>query len=202
MQTSRAKPESDFGFTSYFLEKISELPADSCGNRIQGQNIDDMDSYERQRAFNMNFESSVSFPSKLYKCLVDAETKGFTDVISWQPDGASFKVHNQERFVNDILPLYFGAIKFKSWQRQLNLYGFTRVHKGLTRGSYTHDHFVRGRKSLSLEISRQKWTNTNTSGSSVVMPKDSVRRNYVGSLTFFRCARLLTSWIVYLYRIA
>ena len=147
------KSTNDAGYTSYFLDKISELPVEKCGNacRGDGRSLEDSDSS------GITLENSVSFPSKLYKCLVDAEKGGFSDVISWQQDGMSFKVHNQERFGNEILPMYFGAIKFKSWQRQLNLYGFTRVQKGLTRGSYTHEHFMRGRKSLSLEISRQKW---------------------------------------------
>ncbi len=162
LPVARQNRENDSGFTSYFLERISELPLESYDQSIEAET--------GQKAFNLNFESCVSFPSKLYKCLVDAEQKRFSSVISWQQDGMSFKVHNQERFVKDILPLYFGAIKFKSWQRQLNLYGFTRVQKGLTRGSYTHDHFVRGQRSLSLEISRQKWTANGNSASSATKP--------------------------------
>jgi hypothetical protein len=189
----KQESEGDTGFTPYFLEKISELPIDNYGNKSQGQTQLEEDGHalHRQRAaeLNLNFEGSVSFPSKLYNFLVDAETKGFSDVISWQPDGTSFKVHNQERFINDILPVYFGAIKFKSWQRQLNLYGFTRVHKGLTRGSYTHDHFVRGSKSVSLEISRQTWTsNNNNTGSSVVMPVDTRKE----TVRFSLCLILFT----------
>lgn len=158
----RQKSTNDAGYTSYFLEKISELPVDKCGNTCtsDGRSVEDSD------CTGLTLENSASFPSKLYKCLVDAEKNGFADVISWQQDGVSFKVHNQERFGNEILPMYFGAIKFKSWQRQLNLYGFTRVQKGLTRGSYTHEHFVRGRKALSLEISRQKWGQPHDSPSS------------------------------------
>jgi hypothetical protein len=164
--------ENDNGFTPYFLERVSQWPAEHISSSNQCYGIENPEGLDirQSAAFNLNFESSVSFPSKLYRCLIDAEKKGFTDVISWQPDGTSFKLQDQERFMNDILPVYFGAIKFKSWQRQLNLYGFTRVHKGLTRGSYAHDQFVRGSKSLSLEITRQKWSHNS---SSIVMPVDS-----------------------------
>eukprot|EP00934_Nitzschia_sp_Nitz4_P001200 Nitzschia sp. Nitz4//scaffold60_size111251//96671//98018//NITZ4_004162-RA/size111251-augustus-gene-0.116-mRNA-1//1//CDS//3329555609//1200//frame0 len=97
---------------------------------------------------------SQSFPSKLFQCLSDSEIMGFSDVIGWQPDGTSFKVHNPDRFAAEIMPLYFGAIQFKSWQRQLSFYGFSKVSMGLTRGSYMHNSFRRGERSLALEIQR------------------------------------------------
>jgi hypothetical protein len=146
------------GFTTYFLEKVSELPAKKTKVPLfQNQSQHDVVTKENCEE-HVSFDSSTSFPSKLYQMLEDAETKGFEDLVSWQPDGKSFKAQKVEGFVKDVLPLYFGQIKYKSFQRQLNLYGFSRVHKGLTRGSYTHELFVRGRKPLSLNISRQKWT--------------------------------------------
>eukprot|EP00934_Nitzschia_sp_Nitz4_P005264 Nitzschia sp. Nitz4//scaffold10_size219509//21180//22548//NITZ4_001397-RA/size219509-snap-gene-0.358-mRNA-1//1//CDS//3329532827//5254//frame0 len=108
-----------------------------------------------------------SFPAKLYSCLSEAEAGGFADAIAWQPDGLSFKVHHQAKFVDQVLPRYFGSIKFKSWQRQLNLYGFTRISKGLARGSYAHESFKRGHKAMSIEISR------NGGSSHTGIPEDS-----------------------------
>jgi hypothetical protein len=96
-----------------------------------------------------------TFPSKLYNVLDAADQKGFNHIVSWQHDGNSFKIHNKENFVGDVLPLYFNQIKYKSFHRQLNLYGFSRIHKGPTRGSYFHAHFARGNRVLALTISRQ-----------------------------------------------
>jgi hypothetical protein len=100
-------------------------------------------------------QGAGTFPLKLYDVLDAADRKGFNHIVSWHDDGNSFKIHNKENFVGDILPLYFNQIKYKSFHRQLNLYGFSRIHKGPTRGSYFHAHFARGNRLLALTISRQ-----------------------------------------------
>jgi hypothetical protein len=56
--------------------------------------------------------------------LQDASIKGFEKVVCWHPGGNAFRVHDQEKFLKFILPRYFGATKYKSFQRQLNLYKF------------------------------------------------------------------------------
>lgn len=42
--------------------------------------------------------------------------------ISWLPDGKSFKVHDKERFVREVMPSFFGTQSFKTFQRNLNLW--------------------------------------------------------------------------------
>lgn len=44
--------------------------------------------------------------------------------------------------------------KIKSFQRQLNLYGFTRIPNGPERGSYIHKYFVRDNPKLALNMAR------------------------------------------------
>lgn len=44
------------------------------------------------------------FPEKLYKMLQEADKVGFEDVVSWQPHGRCFVVHQPKRFVAEILP--------------------------------------------------------------------------------------------------
>ena len=53
-----------------------------------------------------------------------ASAKGFDETISWMPDGRSFRVHDQEKFEQNIQPRFFGAKSYRSFQRQLNLYHF------------------------------------------------------------------------------
>lgn len=102
--------------------------------------------------------NTMAFPSKLYALLEDAEREGFTNVISWQPGGMSFNVHQQDLFSKAIMQAYFSQTKFKSFQRQLNIYGWKKVQLGPNKGGYEHKHFVRGQPELCDLIYRRKET--------------------------------------------
>jgi hypothetical protein len=55
------------------------------------------------------------------------------------------------------MPRYFmKQTKYKSFLRQLHLYGFHRIAKGRDRGAYIHSMFIRNKKSMSLRMTRQK----------------------------------------------
>ena len=62
-------------------------------------------------------------------------------IINWDENGRSFQVLDSERFCKDVLPKYFRHRKLTSFQRQLNLYGFQRVHVGPLGGAYYHPLF-------------------------------------------------------------
>lgn len=64
--------------------------------------------------------------------------------ISWLPCGKAFKVHDKERFVQEIMPSFFGTQSFKTFQRNLNLWGFTRVSKGPQKDVCSHPLFLKG----------------------------------------------------------
>jgi len=64
--------------------------------------------------------------------------------ISWLPCGKAFKVHDKERFVKEIMPSFFGTQSFKTFQRNLNLWGFTRVSKGPQKDVCSHPLFLKG----------------------------------------------------------
>lgn len=98
--------------------------------------------------------SMNSFPSKLYRMLQDVAETGRDDIVCWAPDGLSFQVHDVEHFVKDVLSLYFNQSKYKSFQRQLNFYGFTRVLEGPLEGSYRHQRFIRGHEAMCRTITR------------------------------------------------
>jgi len=72
------------------------------------------------------------FPHKMYDLLEDVEHKGFDNIVSWCSDGKSFKIHNQIAFEQRIMPLYFsGMSSYKSFRRQLNLYGIYKHRHGV-----------------------------------------------------------------------
>ena len=74
--------------------------------------------------------SSFQFPFKLYDMLDASDSDGFASIVSWQDNGRAFKVHKPSKFVESIMPVYFKQTKYKSFQRQLNLYGFARINEG------------------------------------------------------------------------
>jgi hypothetical protein len=98
--------------------------------------------------------NAFQFPWKLHDMLDNAAADGFEDVVSWQENGRSFRVHKPPRFVEAVMAIYFKQTKYKSFQRQLNLYGFTRINEGPAKGGYRHKYFARGQRSLCQLISR------------------------------------------------
>ncbi|CAB9511921.1 shock factor protein [Seminavis robusta] len=94
-----------------------------------------------------------TFPMKLHYIL---EQGCQSQIISWQPHGRCFVVHDMKEFVSSMLPLWFRQSKFASFQRQLNLYGFQRITQGRDKNSYYHEYFLRGRPLLAQKITRTK----------------------------------------------
>lgn len=63
--------------------------------------------------------SSFRFPLKLHLLLENSE---HTHIISWLPDGKSFRCHDKDLFTKQIMPEYFGTTNYKAFQRNLNLW--------------------------------------------------------------------------------
>jgi hypothetical protein len=94
----------------------------------------------------------LSFPCKLFAMLDDAEEKGFRHIASWNAEGNGFMVHDSAAFLKTIIPQYFNQTKYKSFQRQLSLYGFTRIAAGRRKGLRFHSNFTRGSKQLCKQM--------------------------------------------------
>jgi hypothetical protein len=92
------------------------------------------------------------FPCKVYDMLEDADEKGFADIVSWNKEGTGFTVHSKERFTKDIVPKYFNQTRYKSFQRQLSLYGFERATSGTIKGLRYHDNLRRGYSHLCRQM--------------------------------------------------
>lgn len=97
------------------------------------------------------------FPIVLHQMLEDADSQSYSDIVSWQTHGRAFHVHDQERFVKEVMPRFFRQTRFSSFQRQLSLYGFLRLtRKGPDHGSYYHELCLRGVPHLSARIQRTR----------------------------------------------
>jgi hypothetical protein len=64
--------------------------------------------------------ASKQFPGKLHDLLTYAENSGLEWIISWVHHGKAVMVHHQDNLLQ-ILPIFFGQTKFRSFQRQLNV---------------------------------------------------------------------------------
>jgi hypothetical protein len=85
--------------------------------------------------------------------LEEMATVGDERIVSWQPHGKAFRVHLPDAFAKTVLPHYFKKqTKYKSFLRQLHIYGFHRIGKGIDRGAYYHSMFIRNEKSMSLRM--------------------------------------------------
>ena len=54
-------------------------------------------------AFSAPDSVDHSFPVRLHYCLEEMERVGLSHIISWQPHGRCFVVHNKERFIKEVL---------------------------------------------------------------------------------------------------
>lgn len=102
------------------------------------------------------FRYVVPFPYRLHEMLSNVDEKFDSSIVSWLPDGKHFKVHDPRRFVECVIPSAFKQKSLKSFQRQLHLYGFQRVHEGVDKGAYYHEKFCRDDRDLCLSIARTK----------------------------------------------
>jgi len=91
------------------------------------------------------------FPVKVYEMLENADKKLFSHIVSWNATGTGFMVHDKDHFTKEIVPHYFNLTKYKSFQRQLSLYGFQRVTVGPNKGLRYHEKLRKGE----LELVRQ-----------------------------------------------
>ena len=108
------------------------------------------------------------FPTVLHCMMEQTDSQGYSHIVSWQPHGRAFLIHDSKKFVDVVLPMYFKHSKLSSFQRQLSLYGFVRLsHDGPDRGAYYHQCFLRGRPFLCSNIQRTRvkgtWVRTSSS---------------------------------------
>nr|KYP54869.1 Heat stress transcription factor A-5 [Cajanus cajan] len=91
------------------------------------------------------------FLLKTYDMVDDSSTN---DIVSWSSTNNSFVVWNPPEFARLLLPTYFKHNNFSSFIRQLNTYGFRKIHP--ERWEFANDEFVKDQKHLLKNIHRRK----------------------------------------------
>lgn len=106
-----------------------------------------------------------TFPSTLHRMLTeieelssrDASMAHLKDIISFQEHGMAFKIHDRQRFINIIMTIWFNRLKYSSFVRQMNLFGFKRIQQeGSDKGAMFHESFCRGEPEMAATIQKLK----------------------------------------------
>lgn len=147
-------------------DKSQRISPNDCSssndnNTDIARNISDNSSNED----TTNMFTKFAFPFKLHSILESSGKSGQESIISWLPSGKAFKIHKPKEFADAIMPQYFNQTKYRSFQRQLYIYGFDRVKDKSSDdyGAYFHELFIRGASDLCLDMQRKKIKGTGLS---------------------------------------
>ena len=105
-------------------------------------------------------EGGGLFPAKLHNLLDYAEEHGFHDTISWTDEGSSFEIHDTNKIV-ELLPLFFGQTKYRSFYRQMNMWSFERIQDDTGVIKFRHPLFRKGKREISQDMCREIFQQTN-----------------------------------------
>jgi hypothetical protein len=93
------------------------------------------------------------FVIKTFRLMSDTTVHPYAN---WSDDGKSFTVYNPSEFASTVLPKYFKHNNFCSFVRQLNIYGFHKIHPEQWTFKHENDYFIRGEESALKHITRRK----------------------------------------------
>jgi hypothetical protein len=83
------------------------------------------------------------FPARMHTLLSDPSV---SDAITWLPNGRSFVVLRPDILSTQVLPRYFSSercVRYTSFTRKLNRWGFRQISQGSECGAFFHELFLR-----------------------------------------------------------
>ena len=112
------------------------------------------------------------FPMRMHVVLSDPQV---SDVITWLPCGRSFIILRPDLLASRVLPLYFSqesrGVRYSSFTRKLNRWGFRQISSGPNSGAFYHELFTRDDveacKAMVCAKSRKRDAKSVSSGSTV-----------------------------------
>lgn len=137
-------------------KKKRNIPPPSIFKYRDLSKMTDEEAAEKCNHSNMRGRTQEPFPVKLHSIIERSKIDGHSNIISWEPHGRSFRIHNEVLFVEKVLPLYFFQSQMSSFIRQLRMYGFYKIKNkyNVDKGCFFHELFLRGRPGLSYAIIR------------------------------------------------
>jgi hypothetical protein len=111
---AEAKPREQKDQTRTSTSAIFDIANTASANTVHSAS-NPKDASEEEM---MNNNHKLPFPWKLHMLLDEAQRMGYQDIVSWDADGNSFRVHKPTEFCESILVRYFRQSKYESFTRQ------------------------------------------------------------------------------------
>ena len=155
------------------LAGLPIVPTNSIASTAPGPSIDAVQNEQQRKQQQSEAVSSTkswdgignpdihlpeSFPVKLHRILCELEkVPGGTNIACFLPHGRAFMIRDIQMFEASVMKKYYRRMsRFASFQRQLNLYDFQRIHKGIDKGAYHHKLFVKQQPARAKRMRRTK----------------------------------------------
>ena len=79
------------------------------------------------------------------------------EIVDWGDGGNYFEIKNLERFTNEILSKHYKTGNYYSFVRQLNFYGFSKIHSDIpTTHCFQNIYFLKDFPEMLSKITRKK----------------------------------------------